>query len=128
MTETWTARAKLPSFHILMFKVDEEGSRTPMDNEPGLPPELPGLPVKGVLRVGCSEVGNHPHLARRGRCVITSLYHPRTAAIMAPAQKQKRTDTRDRNQRNPRPGLRQARAAPGRRKRRPMIVITGVPL
>jgi hypothetical protein len=40
MTETWIARAKLPSFHVLMFKVEEEGSRTPMDNKPGLPPEL----------------------------------------------------------------------------------------
>ena len=33
MTETWTARAKLASFHVLQFKVDEAGSRTPLDNE-----------------------------------------------------------------------------------------------
>ena len=41
--ETWTAKAKLASFHVLQFKVDEDGFCTPRDDEPGPPvPALPG--------------------------------------------------------------------------------------
>jgi hypothetical protein len=41
--ETWTARAKLASFHVPQFKVGEDGSRVPHDNEPG--PPAPALPA-----------------------------------------------------------------------------------
>ena len=32
--ETWTARAKLPSFYVLQFEVCEDGLRMPWDMSP----------------------------------------------------------------------------------------------